>query len=513
MDAAGAGNGAASGYSSQITFTVVMSCLMAASGGLIFGYDISITGGLTQMESFLQEFFPEIVEKMHNAQQDSYCIFDSQVLTIFVSSLYLAGVFACLVAGHVTRKVGRRNSMLIGASFFLAGAILNCAAVNIYMLVVGRILLGFAVGFTNQSAPVYLAEIAPARWRGAFTSIFHFFLNVGMFMADLVNYRANTIANWGWRLSLGVGIVPAAVILVGAFFIPDSPNSLVLRGKVDEARDSLRRIRGPSADVDVELKDIVQAAEEDSRHKTGAFRRIGRREYRPHLVMAVGIPVFFELTGMIVVTLFTPLLFYTVGFTSQKAILGSIITDVVSLASVTVAALSVDRYGRRSLFMLGGGIMLVCLVGMAWVFGAQLGTNGEKAMPRPYAVAVVALVCLFTAGFGVSWGPLKWIIPSEIFPLEVRSAGQSMSESISLTLTFVQTQSFLAMLCSFKYGSFAYNAGWVVVMTAFVILFLPETKGVPIEAMGAVWARHWYWKRFVKPVPVPAPDKLADGPA
>jgi MFS family permease len=102
------------------------------------------------MQSFLEAFFPEILEKMNNAQQDAYCIFDSQVLTTFVSSLYLAGVFACLVAGHVTRRVGRRNSMLIGASFFFVGAVLNCAAVNIYMLVIGRILLGFAVGFTNQ---------------------------------------------------------------------------------------------------------------------------------------------------------------------------------------------------------------------------------------------------------------------------------------------------------------------------------------------------------------------------
>lgn len=338
------------------------------------------------MESFLKAFFPDILEKMNNATQDEYCIFDSQLLTTFVSSLYLAGMFACLVAGHITRKIGRRNSMLIGASLFFVGSVLNCTAVNVAMLVIGRVLLGFAVGFTNQSAPVYLAEIAPTRCRGAFTSIFHLFLNVGMFAADLVNYRANTIAVWGWRLSLGVGIVPATVILVGAAFIPDSPNSLVLRGKPDAARASLQRIRGGrSAGVDVELKDIMQAAEEDRRHESGAFRRIVRREYRPHLVMAIAIPVFFELTGMIVVTLFTPLLFYTIGFTSQKAILGSIITDVVSLASIAAAAAAVDRVGRRSLFMVGGAVLLACLVAMAWIFGAELGTDdGEKAMPTPW---------------------------------------------------------------------------------------------------------------------------------
>lgn len=504
------GGGAHAG-GGEITFTVVMSCLTAASGGLILGYDISITGGLTQMESFLQAFFPEILRKMSNAQQDAYCIFDSQVLNTFVSSFYLAGVLASLVAGHVTRTLGRKNSMLIGGLLFFAGALINLTAVNIYMLIIGRILLGIAVGFTSLSAPVYLAEIAPARWRGAFTSTFHFFLNVGMFTADLVNYGANTIPRWGWRLSLGIGIVPAVIIIVGSAFIPDTPNSLVLRGKLGEARASLRRIRGPAADVDAELKEIIQAAEQDRRYESGSFRRLGRREYRPHLVMAVAMTVFFELTGMIVVSIFTPLLFYTVGFTSQKAILGSIITDVVSLVSIAIAALAVDRYGRRSLFFLGGVVLILSQVAMAWIFGAQLGTNGGKAMARGYAVAVVALVCVYTAGFGVSWGPLSWVINSEIFPLEVRSAALGMSGAISGVLTFAQSQSFLVMLCRFKYATFAYYAGWVVVMTAFVAAFLPETKGVPIESMGAVWARHWYWKRFVKPAPAPA--KQADGPA
>ncbi|XP_010235585.1 sugar transport protein MST1 isoform X2 [Brachypodium distachyon] len=462
------------------------------------------------MESFLEAFFPEILRKMSNAQQDAYCIFDSQVLNAFVSSFYLAGMLSSLLAGHVTRTLGRKNSMLIGGLLFFAGA-LNFTAVNISMLIIGRVLLGVGVGFTSLSAPVYLAEIAPARWRGAFTSTFHFFLNVGFFMADLVNYGATTIPRWGWRLSLGVGIFPAAIIVVGAAMIPDTPNSLVLSGKLDEARASLRRIRGPAADIDAELKDIVQAAEEDKRYSSGALRRLGRREYRPHLVMAVAMTVFLEMTGVTVVSIFTPLLFYTVGFTSQKAILGSIITDIVSLVSIAAAAVAVDRYGRRSLFFLGGVVLVLSLVAMACIFGVQLGTDGGAAMSRGYAATVVALVCLYTVGFGVSWGPLSWVVTSEIFPLEVRTATLGLSGAISGLLAFAQSQSFLEMLCRFKYGTFAYYAGWVVVMTAFVAVFLPETKGVPIESMGAVWAQHWYWKRFVKPAP--APVKQADGPA
>ncbi|GJN21401.1 hypothetical protein PR202_gb08873 [Eleusine coracana subsp. coracana] len=206
-----------------ITFTVVMSCLTAASGGLLFGYDVGITGGLTQMQSFLQAFFPDVLEKMNSAQQDAYCIFNSQILTTFVSSFYVAAMIASLVAGHLTRTVGRRNSMLIGGLLFLAGSLLNLAAVNISMLVIGRILLGVAVGFTSLSAPVYLAEIAPTRWRGAFTASFNFFQNVGFLIADLTNYGATTIPRWGWRLSLGVGVVPSTVIIVGSLLISDTP--------------------------------------------------------------------------------------------------------------------------------------------------------------------------------------------------------------------------------------------------------------------------------------------------
>ncbi|KAM0831466.1 hypothetical protein ACQ4PT_065516 [Festuca glaucescens] len=325
-------------------------------------------------------------------------------------------------------------------------------------------------------------------------------------MADVVNYGTNTIPRWGWHLSLSVGIVPAAVIIVGAALIPDTPNSLVLCGKADEARASLRRIRGPAADVDAELNDIIQAAEEDRRYESGALRRLGRREYRPHLVMAVALTVFFELTGVTMVSLFTPLLFYTVGFTNQKAILGSIITDIVSLTSIAAAALAVDRYGRRSLFFVGGVVMVVSMVAMAWIFGAQLGTI--SGMPRGYAAAVVVLVCVYTVGFGVSWGPLSWVVTSEMFPLEVRSSALGL---IGGLLSFAQAQSFVEMLCRFMYGTFAYYAGWVVVMTVFVAVFLPEMKGVRIESIGAVWAQHWYWKRFVKPVPAPA--KQSDGPA
>jgi MFS family permease len=137
-------------YGGRVTFSVVVTCLMAASGGLIFGYDIGISGGVTAMESFLSRFFPGVLRRMAAARRDEYCVYDSHVLTAFTSSLYLAGLAASLVASRVTRAIGRQAVMLTGGALFFAGAAVNAAAVNVAMLIVGRMLLGFGIGFTNQ---------------------------------------------------------------------------------------------------------------------------------------------------------------------------------------------------------------------------------------------------------------------------------------------------------------------------------------------------------------------------
>uniref|UniRef100_A0A0E0P9Y8 Major facilitator superfamily (MFS) profile domain-containing protein n=1 Tax=Oryza rufipogon TaxID=4529 RepID=A0A0E0P9Y8_ORYRU len=488
-------------YGGGITFSVVVTCLMAASGGLIFGYDIGISGGVTAMESFLAAFFPGVLRRMAAARRDEYCVYDSHVLTAFTSSLYLAGLAASLAAGRVTRAVGRQAVMLAGGALFFAGAAVNAAAVNIAMLIVGRMLLGFGIGFTNQAAPVYLAETAPAKWRGAFTTGFQLFLGIGNLTANLTNYGAARIPRWGWRLSLGLAAAPASVILVGALLISDTPSSLLVRGRVEQARAALRRVRGAKADVDAELEGVARAVEAARANEEGAYRRILWRQHRPHLVMAVAVPLLQQLTGVIVIAFFSPVLFQTAGFGSNASLMGAVILGAVNLGSTLVSIATVDRYGRRVLFLTGGLVMIACQVAVAWIMGSQIGRDGESAMARRYSVAVLALTCVFSAAFGWSWGPLTWVIPGEIFPVEIRSAGQGISVAVNLGATFVLTQTFLAMLCSFKYATFLYYAAWVAVMTAFVWAFLPETKGVPLEAMGAVWARHWYWRRFVQPPP------------
>ncbi|OEL26958.1 Sugar transport protein 5 [Dichanthelium oligosanthes] len=483
-------------YSGGVTFSVAVTCLMAASCGLIFGYDVGVSGGVTQMESFLKKFFPEVLSGLKSAKHDAYCKYNNQLLTLFTSSMFIAGTLASLVAIGVTRRLGRKAVMLIGGIMFLTGSIINAAAVNIAMPIIGRVLIGFGIGFTSQAAPLYLAETSPTRWRGAFTTAYHFFFVIGTLSANVVNYFTNRIPNWGWRVSLGLAGVPAAVIVMGALFVSDTPSSLMLRGETDKARASLQRIRGADADVEAEFKDIVCAAEEARRNEEGAFKRLCGKGYRHYLVMTVGIGTFFDFTGMIVFAIFSPVLFRTVGFDSQKAIFGAVIISMVSLAGVVLSSFVVDRYGRRFLFLTGGTTMLIFEVAVSWIMADHLGKHGSVTMPKNYAVGLLVIICLFTFSFSMSWGPLKWVVPGEIYPVDIRSAGQAVNLSITLTLSFMQTQVFTAMLCTMKYAIFLYYSGWVLAMTVFIALFLPETKGLPLEAMRSVWAGHWFWRRF-----------------
>lgn len=137
-------------------------------------------------------------------------------------------------------------------------------------------------------------------------------------------------------------------------------------------------------------------------------------------------------------------------------------------------------------------------VAVAGVLAATTGVSGTERMSRDNAILMLVLMCIYAAGFGWSWGPLSWLIPSEIFPLKIRTTGQSISVAVNFVTTFILSQTFLAMLCHFKFGAFIFYGGWIALMTIFVALFVPETKNRPLDSMDMIWKQHWYWRRFVK---------------
>jgi len=215
------------------------------------------------MDDFLKDFFPSIYRrKQKHLNETDYCKYDNQILTLFTSSLYFAGLVSTFAASHVTRTWGRRGSILVGATSFFLGAVVNAASVNIAMLIIGRILLGVGIGFGNQAVPLYLSEMAPAKVRGAVNQLFQLTTCLGILIANLINYGTEKIHPWGWRLSLGLATVPATLMFIGGLFLPETPNSLVEQGRLEEARIVLEKVRGTNK-VEAEFADLMQAIQQE----------------------------------------------------------------------------------------------------------------------------------------------------------------------------------------------------------------------------------------------------------
>ncbi|KVH93577.1 hypothetical protein Ccrd_004372 [Cynara cardunculus var. scolymus] len=564
-------------FEAKITPIVIISCIMAATGGLMFGYDVGVSGndlycnlflvmevmisidvfatlrkyqirkricfsvhlqrlalrgdrpdpefnrkidrrlmkllnsnsGVTSMPDFLKKFFPAVYKRTKEGDQDSnYCKYDNQGLQLFTSSLYLAGLTATFFASYTTRRLGRRLTMLIAGVFFIIGVVFNAAAQDLAMLIIGRILLGCGVGFANQAVPVFLSEIAPTRIRGGLNILFQLNVTIGILFANLVNYGTAKIeGGWGWRLSLGLAGVPAALLTIGALLVVDTPNSLIERGKLEEGKAVLKKIRGTD-NVEPEYLELVEASRvaKEIKHP---FRNLLLRKNRPQLIIAVALQFFQQFTGINAIMFYAPVLFSTLGFKNDASLYSAVITGAVNVLSTVVSIYSVDKLGRRILLLEAGVQMFLAQVVIAIILGLKVSDTSDN-LGTGFAVLVVIMICTFVSAFAWSWGPLGWLIPSETFPLETRSAGQSVTVCINLLFTFIIAQAFLSMLCHFKYGIFLFFSSWVFVMSIFVWFLVPETKNIPIEEMTErVWKKHWLWKRFMNDDEFDAQDEFA----
>ncbi|XP_004517169.1 sugar transport protein 1-like, partial [Cicer arietinum] len=313
-------------YPGKLTHFVLRSCLVAAMGGLIFGYDIGISGGVTSMGPFLDKFFRSVAKKKnHSGTTNKYCQYNSQMLTLFTSSLYLAALLSSLAASTVSRKFGRQRSMLFGGLLFFAGGLFNFIAQHVWMLIVGRVLLGFGVGFANQAVPLYLSEMAPSKYRGCLNIGFQLLITFGIVFANVLNFFFGKItSDWGWRSSLGGAMIPALVIIIGSLWLPDTPHSMIDRGNHHEAKEQLQKIRGVD-NVDEEFNDLVAASIASTRVEQ-PLRKLRERKYRPQVSLAFLIPMFQQLTGINVIMFYAPVLFNSIGFKDKASLMSAIIT-------------------------------------------------------------------------------------------------------------------------------------------------------------------------------------------
>jgi MFS family permease len=246
--------------------------------------------------------------------------------------------------------------------------------------------------------------------------------------------------------------------------------------------------------VDKELDDLLSAGNL-SRTTQYPFRSIFKRKYRPQLVIALLIPFFNQVTGINVINFYTPVMFRIIGLKENASLLSSIVTHLCATFANIVAIILVDRSGRRKLLLVGNIQMILSQFTVGAILAAKFKDHGE--MDKDYAYLVLIIMCVFVAGYGWSWGPLTFLIPSEVCPLEIRSAGQSIVVVVTFLMTFVISQTFLAILCRIKPATFFVFGAWIC-LTLFVYMFLPETKRLPMEQVKHVWRRHWFWKKIVR---------------
>ncbi|CAI0466080.1 unnamed protein product [Linum tenue] len=481
-------------FPSKLTFYVAICWFLAAFGGLMFGYDIGISGGVTAMDDFQIKFFPKVYEKKLHAKEDNYCKYDDQNLQLFTSSLYLAALVSSFGASKACEKFGRKPTILIASVFFLAGAALSAAAMDVAMLIVGRILLGVGVGFGNEGVPLFLSEIAPVKHRGAVNILFQLFVTIGILFANLVNFAVSKIHPYGWRISLAIAGAPAAGLFIGSIVISETPTSLVERNKLEQGHKTLKKIRGVD-NVDAEFNQIKAACEAAKQAKS-PFKELMKRSSFPPLIIGILLQVFQQMTGINAIMFYAPVLFQTVGFKNDGSLLSAVITGVVNVVSTVVSVVAVDKVGRKALLLEACVQMFISQMAIGFILHLNLTATGS--LTKVEAGVVVFLVCFFVMGFAWSWGPLGWLIPSETFPVETRAAGFACAVSSNMLFTFVVAQAFLSMMCHLKAYIFFFFAAWIFVMGLFVVFLLPETKGVPIDAMNErVWKKHPVWKKFM----------------
>ncbi|KAG0503647.1 hypothetical protein HPP92_003719 [Vanilla planifolia] len=334
--------------------------------------------------------------------------------------------------------------------------------------------------------------MAPPKRRGMLNVTFQQMITIGILVANLINYFTAQIKG-------GFGVAHQPRPRRGARrhhhnrIHPSSRHTQLPggRGKEEEAKAMLRRIRGVP-NVDEEFDDLV-AASRESKAVRHPWRNMLDRRYRPQLVMGFLLPLFQQLTGINVVMFYAPELFKIVGFSGNASLMSAVITGTVNVVATFVSVGTVDRYGRRFWLLQGGLQMLASQIAVGTMIASQFGTTGTGSFLRAQAIALVGCICVYVSGFAWSWGPLGWLVPSEIYPLEIRSAGQSITVAVNMATTFLVAQIFMTMLCHLKFRLFFFFSACLVVMLVFVYFFLPETKGVHVEEMTKVWKTHRFW--------------------
>ena len=431
--------------------TLVKSTVVAALGGLLFGFDTAVIAGATAALTTAFQLSPN-------------------GLGITVSVALWGTVFGSLLASIPGDRYGRRDSLRVMAIFYLISA-LGCAfATNWYLLLFSRFIGGLAIGGSSVLGPMYITEIAPAKWRGRLVGLFQFNVVAGILIAYFSNYIVGLSLQGGpteWRWKLGISALPAALFFLMLFGIPRSPRWLARKGRTAEARSVLESIG--EENIDSELRAMNEAFEQE---KSQGQERLFQPKYRLPLFLAFSIAIFNQFSGINAILYYLNDIFARAGFSKVSSDLQAVAIGATNLLFTMLAMSIIDHVGRRTLLLIGAVGTAICLAGAAAIFW----TGQHEGL-------LVWLLIGFIASFAFSQGAVIWVYLSEIFPTAVRARGQSLGSSTHWVMNALISWTFPIIAVYSKAAPFVLFSGMMVLQFFIVLLFYPETKNVVLEDM------------------------------
>jgi sugar porter (SP) family MFS transporter len=430
---------------------------IAGLGGILYGFDVGIIAAALL---FVRNTFA----------------LSTHLEEIVVSVVPAGTMVGAIVGGILSDRLGRRVTLLWSGVIFIVGSILAPLSPNVGALIAARSVLGFAIGFTSVTAPVYVSELSPPQLRGTLIGMYQFALTLGIVFANLVGYWF--AAAQSWRLMFATGVLPALVFLALVFTVPESPRWLFIKDRTEEGEQVLLSYTDARG-AQLLLDDIHLATElgQNQERWTALFTAKARRG----IVIAVGFVVLQQLCGINTVIYYGPQIFALAGLDSnQHAIFASVLVSVMNMLATVIALFLVDRIGRKPLLYAGVGGMLASLLVLAFTFGHQ-----AKAT---HTTGITAVVCLmvYIACCAASMGPIAWILVGEVFPLPLRSRGAAAAtlgyglSNTLVSLTFLSVIHRIGSAATF--GVFALFCAVTLLFTRFVI---PETKALELESISA----------------------------
>ncbi|MGI8905915.1 MAG: sugar porter family MFS transporter [Candidatus Sumerlaeaceae bacterium] len=440
---------------------VAMISIVAALGGLLFGYDTAVVSGAI---GFLQKHFGLTAAMKGWA----------------ASSALIGCIVGAAFAGMVNDSIGRKKTLILCGVLFVVSSLGTAFPQTLTQFVWARFLAGIAIGAVSMTSPIYIAEIAPTRVRGRLVSLYQLAIVTGIFVVFFVNSLIQRMGDdaWntetGWRLMFGVGALPSFLFALLALIVPESPRWLVQAGRRQQAMDILTRVAGrPEAERQMLEIETTIAQEE------GGIREIFSGGYLVALVIGVMLAVFQQFSGINSIMYYAPEIFKSVGSSSDSAFLQTVCVGAVNLIFTLVAVAWVDKAGRKALLIAGTGLQVLTLGAVGYLFH----THGS-----PWAL--LACILLYVAAFAAAMGPIVWLVIAEIFPNRVRGRAMSIAILALWAACYVVSQTFPILLERIGPAkTFWFYAVCSLLSMIFVAVFVPETKNRSLEEIAQSWRR------------------------